>query len=280
MFILMVVVFSSFGFASKQACLTGTDSVLQSMLEAYGLVVTTSCTSDFTNYNVIVDIGATANVRAAAVPTILVYREPHAEWKFTDFLDTISITQTAVGSNPSSLDDGVSSPATVYTSSDTCGWSDKTGTDASTPLLNNDIWTRTTDSSEIFSWWWDTTDVDNDDSDTYEQKGVWLGFDVTSKWTDSAKRLFNNSINYTCPYCTDDCAWPTSGSWEINTTCDLSNQDINITGNVSVWQTGLLNLTGSGGYLNFIGSDRFMFIYPGGELSLDIAATIGRDPIT
>ncbi len=275
---LIIIGLSSNAMAYKTACLTGTDATLQSMLEAFNLVVTTSCTTGFSSYHIVIDNGATAGVRAAATPTVIVYREPHSEWKFTDFLDTFSLTSTTVGTNPGTIDDDVSSPATIYTSSDSTGFSDKDGTDASTPLLNNDAWRRNTDASEIFSWWWDTSDIDNSDVTNYEQKGVWIGFDVTSKWTDSAKRIFNNSVNHACPYCFDDCSWPTAGNWGINKTCDLSNQDINITGDVSIFDTGSLNLVGSGGYLNFIGANRFIYIYQGGNLTLDTSATIGKWP--
>lgn len=265
--------------AARTACLTNTDSVASSMLNAFGLDVTTSCTSNFANYNIVVDFASTAGIRAAAVPALqFASGHPNNEWDFTDGNADVEFTRTTLidGANPGTINTGVAANPTVYSSGGDMGWIEDSG---STPVVNNDAYDNRF-AGQVGVFWWDTSDTDATGGDSYEQKGVYSGLVDTSKWNDEAKRIFNNSVAYVCPFCADACIPPSTGNWDINVTCNVKNKDYNITGNVSIFENGFLNLTGSGGYLNFVGSDRYIFIYPGGELSLDIAATIGKDPIT
>ncbi len=282
LFILLVLI-SSPVFAVRKACLTGTDSVLQNLLLAFGMEVTTSCTSGYSAYDIIVDDGDRSDVRAAAKPTVLIGTGQVPAWGFSECGDVnADQTNTLNGLVQGSIADNVPSDPEIYTSqsgTENIWYMSQEGVCDPSTAIANDAYV---DSSEfccekINVWWWDTSDFDNVPS-AYQQKGVFIGFVATDFWTANASLIFNNSVSYVCPYCADECNPPETGNWEINKTCNIKNQDINVTGNVSIFDNGFLNLTGSGGYLNFLGSDRYIFIYPGGELSLDISATIGKWP--
>lgn len=277
--IVFILLFSVTVFSDRTACLTNSDAVISEMLNATGLKTTQDCTSNFASYRIVVDTGTTAGVRTTAVPVILlnVNAGGSSQWDFTtEGCDTDTGTALTTGSNPGTLDDGVASNPTIYTSSGTLGFCSDTGIQ-STPVEDKQAYAS---GGGVDIFYWDTSDTDATGGDSYEQKGVFFGSSSTSLWNDEAKRIFNNSIAHACPYCFDECSPPATGNWEINKTCNVKNQDINITGNVSIQESGFLNLTGSGGYLNFIGTNRFIFMLLGSELSLDISATIGKDPIT
>ncbi len=271
---------------SLSACLTGTNTVLQNLLSAFDLDVTTSCTSGFSAYDIIVDNvdGGIAGVRAAAKPAILISNEPRVDWDFSDSGDITQAGQTSMSDgsgDPGIIANGIGANPTIYTSGDKIMWVQRgSGTSNNAePLLNNDVWYNTAECSDCIAvFWWNIGDSDGTGGDPYEQKGVLIGFHIPTKWNDEAKRIFNNSVEHSCPYCFDRCNPPSSGDWVINKTCTATNKDYNITGNVIIGQTGSLNLIGSGGYLNFIGANRFIYIYPGGNLTLDTSATIGKWP--
>ena len=278
-FLIIFLLIATPSFAVRKACLTDTDSVISSMLSAFGMDVTTSCTTNFNNYNIVVDPNSleTSGIRTTGVPAIIFDNDGgNVEWKFTDGNSDVETGQDSLldAGNPGTINDGVASNPTVYSSTGTISWVEDSG---STGVVNNDAFDiRFAGQTAIF--YWDTTDTDSV-SVSYQQKGVFSGLLETGKWNNAAKRIFNNSVAYVCPFCADECIPPETGSWEINKTCNLKNQDINITGNITIQENGFLNLTGSGGYLNFIGTNRFIFMDPGSELSLDISATIGKDPI-
>lgn len=278
-FVVFILIINPVLSLNKSVCLTGTESVYESHLSALGLNVYTSCTTDFANYNLVFEMRSfpSAGVRSAAVPVVIV-KDSALEWKFSDGIDVENAElQLFDGSgNQSSLNTGLPANPKVYTSVGQI-WHASDNENPATPLTSNDAYyTRLT--KQIASFWWDPSDSDQDNV-KYEQRGVKFGLSDTGLYNDNASRLFNNSVKLACPYCFDDCSPPLSANWGINKTCNLKNKDINITGNVSIFDNGFLNLTGSGGYLNFIGTNRFIFMYPGSELSLDISATIGKDPI-
>lgn len=283
-FILCISLPSAIGIS---ACLSSSNSEITSLLQDLGYDVVTPCTSGFTNHKIVVDVDNTNGVRASNVPVVLVPKTSDGivsdEWNFETggCCQGVSYSGTSVntGSNPSEIDDNVAANPTIYSSSDTIYNSDSDTTSA-TPITDNDAYQRPAQSTEEAVWWWDSTD-DDDSEVLYSQRGVFIGFHLTNLWTDSAKRIFNNSVNYVCPVdtCNNICIPPETGNWIINTTCTLTNEDHNITGNITIGQTGSLNLIGSGGYINFIGTNRFIFIFPGGNLTLDTSATIGKDPI-
>lgn len=70
-----------------------------------------------------------------------------------------------------------------------------------------------------------------------------------------------------------DCVYSGSGDWIINTTCNINNQDIELFGNLSVQDSGFLNMTGDTN-ITFSQPGSYIFVYTGGGIDLYDTAKI------
>ena len=248
LFLFVLILTISSVYADRTACLTNSDNIISGMLNDTGMVTTQDCTSDFGNYNIVVDLGVhTSGIRAASVPTIVLsstFGGSFGEWDFTDDNCDVEFSQTSflTGANPGTIDDGVATDPTIYSSGGDIGWCSNTGSQ-STGITDNVAFDGVGGGGTANVFYWDLSDNDATGGDDYTQKGVYSGLVDSSLWNDEAKRIFNNSISYVCPYCFDECIPPATGNWEINKTCNIKNKDYNVTGNVSIFDNGFLNLT-------------------------------------
>ncbi len=65
----------------------------------------------------------------------------------------------------------------------------------------------------------------------------------------------------------DQCTYPGTGSWTINTTCNIVT-NYTVSGNLIVQDAGLFNISG-GTNITFSGTNRFIYIYKGGQIIIN-----------
>jgi len=67
--------------------------------------------------------------------------------------------------------------------------------------------------------------------------------------------------------CNCVCKPPASGDWVINSVCTVTDKTYDVTGNIIIQGSGLLELRGTTN-IRFIGSDRYIYVYTGGQIHI------------
>jgi len=65
----------------------------------------------------------------------------------------------------------------------------------------------------------------------------------------------------------EGCTAPASGNWAISETCNIDAQNITLSGNLTIQDVGILNMTGNTN-ISFAGTGRYIFINSGGEITI------------
>jgi hypothetical protein len=73
-------------------------------------------------------------------------------------------------------------------------------------------------------------------------------------------------VTYTTSACTSSCTYSGSGDWCINQTCQISLTVPIVSGDLYIYDSGVLNLVSGG--INFTGANRNIYVYRGGRINI------------